>query len=472
MSLIPAATRDAWSYSGDFYVEVTGHNRHRRATIPELKAIFDGTDGSKDRPAHWYEAQLVHYGLPPSKTKGTAKMRLFDAVSKGNMAVPPNILKVEADLKKEWTKLEREAKQTLKKASAITPANGSKKRTFESVASQGPVQQAESVTRAPKKMRTTNAAIALPRNNPPVAKKVSSRTTSATAKAPTAAEEVPPVRPKQTARRGVPFSSGRGTSKSRSARPAPDTPAEPDTTAPARTKQTARCSRPYNRVSPGRSTTSATSSTTVVNPRTKQTARRSRPFNRAGQGRATAVRDDDLPQLEATPSYWNSYDDPPPPYPGPMDDGWGGNADEEEPLPPLGLLNGRYHIRNLRCTERPEVADLASDSAIIFSLDGNMLWGSFEIGPLSGILRLKERPWQSSHQPLLFDWRGDDDQGGNHYKTDDGSQLKFLGDGEISGRISLYNDMIAFDGYRISGQETRSEISPASMRRQWEQLGR
>ena len=75
MSLMPPSVRDGWSYSGDFHVEASGNNRHRRATIPELKAVFDGTDGQKDRPAHWYEAQLIHYGLPPSKTKGTAKMR-------------------------------------------------------------------------------------------------------------------------------------------------------------------------------------------------------------------------------------------------------------------------------------------------------------------------------------------------------------------------------------------------------------
>lgn len=50
--------------------------------------MYDGSDGSKDRPGHWYEAQLIHYGLPPSKTKSTAKMRLLDALNKGNVAVP------------------------------------------------------------------------------------------------------------------------------------------------------------------------------------------------------------------------------------------------------------------------------------------------------------------------------------------------------------------------------------------------
>jgi hypothetical protein len=131
MSLVPAVTREGWSYSGELHVEASGHNRHRRATIPELKALFDGSDGSKDSPAHWYEAQLLHYGLQPSKTKGTAKMRLFDAVNKGNLSVPAHIVKVEAELKKEWAKREREAKQALKKLAApaaAKTARGSSKR--------------------------------------------------------------------------------------------------------------------------------------------------------------------------------------------------------------------------------------------------------------------------------------------------------------------------------------------------------
>jgi hypothetical protein len=132
----------------------------------------------------------------------------------------------------------------------------------------------------------------------------------------------------------------------------------------------------------------------------------------------------------------------------------------------LGLLNGRYR---LRCTDPHAYADDEDDSAIIFTLDGEALWGSFEIGPLSGILRLDERPWSSSDQPLYFQWRGGDSQGGAHSETDDGSYIKFLGDGEIVGKIGFYNRMLEFDGYRVSGSDTRSEVSAFSMRREWEE---
>lgn len=101
MSIAPPVIREGWSYAGEFLVEASGYNHHRRATLPELKAHFET---SENRPDPWYEAQLLHYGLPSSKIKGTAKKRLFESVSKGHLAVPDHIAKIEADLRKEWTK--------------------------------------------------------------------------------------------------------------------------------------------------------------------------------------------------------------------------------------------------------------------------------------------------------------------------------------------------------------------------------
>ena len=445
MSLVPPATRDGWSYSGDFHVEASGNNRHRRATVPELKAVYDGTDGAKDRPAHWYEAQLIHYGLPPSKTKGTAKMRLFDAVSKGNLAVPAHIKKTETELKKEWTKREREAKQTLKKpaAPASTPARGSKRKADDgqvgmapgtnvninismSIGPNGSIQMAPAGP-APKKAKSTPAA----KKPTPAAKK------PAPTKPTTGPTTQAAPRTKQTARRGT--SSARvSKAASASSRPAPAGPSDK----PAR----------------------------------RQTARRSRPFDRASQARPTTATTPQASRFDATPSQWDSpYDEPPPPYPGsPMYPASGSYRDDDDddyddqdngPLPPLGLLNGRYQ---LRCTAPPEHADRGKGSSIIFTLDGDALWGSFEIGPLSGILRLDERPWASSHRPLDFGWRGEDAQGGVHNEVDDGSYVKFLGDGVVVGSIGFYGEMLDFNGHRVGGQGTRSEVGVAEMRREWE----
>lgn len=127
MALAAPVEKDGFSYAGDsFYCEASNLNRHRRATLPELKAHFSGKD--ENRPAHWYEAQLLHYGLPPSKVKGTAHKRLFDAVMKGGLSVPPHIQKIEADLKKDWAKREREAKKVLKESAAATSSSKGTKR--------------------------------------------------------------------------------------------------------------------------------------------------------------------------------------------------------------------------------------------------------------------------------------------------------------------------------------------------------
>lgn len=119
MALAPPVEKDGFAYAGDtLYAEASSHNRHRRATLPELKELFQPTSGTKsgakDPAAHWYEAQLIHYGLPPSKTKSVAKVRLLDAFNKGGMAVPQHLQKLETELKKQWNKNERQARKERK----------------------------------------------------------------------------------------------------------------------------------------------------------------------------------------------------------------------------------------------------------------------------------------------------------------------------------------------------------------------
>ncbi|CAF9939305.1 hypothetical protein IMSHALPRED_001288 [Imshaugia aleurites] len=83
MSFAAPGFKDGFWYDGDLYVEVGGLNRHKRAPIAEITAILrpdlkksktTTAQPSKDPVGHWYEAQLLHYGLPPSKDKARAKM--------------------------------------------------------------------------------------------------------------------------------------------------------------------------------------------------------------------------------------------------------------------------------------------------------------------------------------------------------------------------------------------------------------
>ncbi|KAI1846530.1 hypothetical protein JX266_007427 [Neoarthrinium moseri] len=120
---IPPVTKDKFAYAnGDLLAEASGSNRHQRMAVAELKKHFQTPGSGEARPAHWYEAQLLHYGLAPSKNKSVARMRLFDAVSAGGLRVPARIARLEAQLRREWNLREREA--TAPKATATRGGGG------------------------------------------------------------------------------------------------------------------------------------------------------------------------------------------------------------------------------------------------------------------------------------------------------------------------------------------------------------
>ena len=119
MTFAPPVSRDNFYYNGNLYVEVGNLNRHNRATPEEISAILRpdlkknkkaSNDPPKDQVGRWYEAQLIHYGLPPSKDKARAKMRLLEALNTNKLTVPPNITVMEAQMKKEYAAAERKAK--------------------------------------------------------------------------------------------------------------------------------------------------------------------------------------------------------------------------------------------------------------------------------------------------------------------------------------------------------------------------
>ena len=123
----PAITRNGFSFKDDkFYVEV-GYHTHTRKDAAELYALLTYTppppaltkagkvakrqpkDTHKDEEAHFYEAQLVHYGLKPLKTREPAKKRLLAGFSKADgksLEVPKAILDLEVALRKEWKELD------------------------------------------------------------------------------------------------------------------------------------------------------------------------------------------------------------------------------------------------------------------------------------------------------------------------------------------------------------------------------
>jgi hypothetical protein len=91
-------------------------HRHYRATPAEIDAVINGDRPSaeeteeiyaslcknhpkKDKPIHWYLAQLIHYGLRQTQTKWKAQRSLRRALLRGSLVVNKRILILQHQLK-------------------------------------------------------------------------------------------------------------------------------------------------------------------------------------------------------------------------------------------------------------------------------------------------------------------------------------------------------------------------------------
>jgi len=455
MSLVAPISKDGFYYAGDsLYVEASGHNRHRRATLPELRALFHPTvaaDTPKDPVGHWYEAQLLHYGLPPSKNKAVAKTRLLDALNKGNIVVPKHIQQLELELKKEWTKKERQAKAELKKKEKDEPMPREKKRKAEGgvasplapkskPASSKPATNADD-TSLPKPKRLKQAA---KRGDASVGPKKKSTLSSTS-------------RPKQTAGR-----LGAVGGIKEVAAPATERP-----------KLMARRGG-ISAIGRGRAVMTrggATGATASSAQRRKQTARRG-PIS-APPGR--------MPSFVAPKEDSDINDDQPDTYNDESDNCYdemdidedsiiGSHLHDRDSQSPtthghLGLINGRYE---LYCPDLMEWSEYEGYKfSLILTLEGDRLWGAYDFGMFTGILSMA-RPFAASDQRIEFNWRGrENSEGEMSYGDHHKGWIKFLGHGEIEGMISVYGEA-KFAGMRVSGAETRSERSAWSMKEEWD----
>ncbi|KAF5663627.1 hypothetical protein FHETE_7332 [Fusarium heterosporum] len=430
----PPVTEDGFAFSdGVFFAQASGQNRHRRATATELKEHF--TSGSdKDHPAHWFEAQLIHYGLQPSKTKSVARMRLFDAVNAGNIKVPATVSKLETKLKKEWTKNDREVKKgttsklppktapTVKEDTKKTATAGSKRKAND---------DSGVTTKRPK---TTTP-------KPKAPAKTSTKATSKPASKIPTAEAAQAQRKPQTARcvrGGASQGAGRGTNiASQTAKP--------------RLKTTGRCTGPGGASQgPARETGSTG----------RQMARRGGAWAATGRIPAPSGYDFDdapLPYSEVLGQDYTSDTNNGGYYDG--DDVEGDSVN----LAPLGLLNGDYEVISDDVTDQ---WDFDNDQfELVLTLAGNNLWGRLNLGVYEGVLFFDERPMQSSHDRIWFKWRGREDQGPIIYGNNNHGWMQFLGDGRIEGWLD--HQSLSFQAQRLPNQGTRSSIDARSLQGEW-----
>ncbi|KAL9083348.1 MAG: hypothetical protein Q9165_008548 [Trypethelium subeluteriae] len=438
MSYTPPVAKDGFAFANDaFFAEATGQHRHRRAALSELQQLFrpsssaTRTSANKEPVGHWYEAQLLHYGLPPSKNKAVAKTRLLDAVNRGSLSVPEHIRKLEGELKKEWLKNERVARKAAKEQKTGVVRSGAKVDEGEPDRGKG--------TAIRKRKRDTDG------NTDGGALNINVSVSFGSKGLP-AGESASAQRPKQTARRGGSKAADTESGKA------------PEGRLRLQDDQEVRQER-STQVAPR-----------VVHKITHRTDRRE--VDKLHDEAVLLV--DPEPEEYPMEDYFKDEDsdaDNYEEYHDSYDDSEGDNDIDQSQttqLGPLGLINGMYEIHSNDLDEWPDMYD-ADDFSLILCLERNTIWGAYDFGMHNGILYLNSRPWTSSWDELPFSWRGcENSEGQMSFGPSNHGWIRFLGNGQIEGMINCYG-AARFSGQRVSGDgETRAPRDARSMRSEWE----
>ncbi|KAJ5550532.1 hypothetical protein N7535_001525 [Penicillium sp. DV-2018c] len=431
-----------------FYVAASGGQIHRRAALPEIKALYDtgpaDTSSASDRPWHWYEAQLLHYGLPPSKVKATAKMRLLKALQEGKLSVPKEHAKIEQDLKKQWKKQADAAKPA-----ATTAAAPKAPRTKTTAPKTG--------TPVPNTATPATAKAATPKPAPAKRKRAGDDEEKSnqlqTGNIDAEPSEKKP-RTKQTARRGGGF-AGRTVQAPANIDP------EPSEKKP-RTKQTARRSGGAERKAAENKANRQTRHGVSSQDDTKNCKHRARAERKAAENktnRQTRTRRSESPPYEY-------YDDPMD-----IDDESDYGRPSPSPSPPritstsLGLINGTYEIDCPTVEgEWPGFAD-PDEFELTVRLNGKEVWGEYKLGMFEGIWYMPQRPYKASTEAIPFQWRGREmSEGQMSFDPSNQGWIQFFGDGKIAGSIRCCGDL-AFQGRRVSSDVETADV----LRDRWDE---
>jgi hypothetical protein len=412
----PEIRRGDFLYHDTLFVDVGNNKRHPRASASDLKNLLLPKGAApKDEVAHWYEAQLIHYGLQRTKDKNTAKVRLTSAISAKALTVPAYIAQMEADMKREYAAAIRKAKGAGKKENAeASGAKGKKRKADEEEPGPG--------ARVKMKMsRHGDIEFEIDR------------------------------------RGGGGNEDGSKKKKAASAATKKSTP-KPKSAA----KSTASATKPTTRA-PASSPTRP--SPTTSTPRPKQTARRSRPFTYPSPSTRPPP---SSPQrtYDHTPSSFHPHtvdsdedNDPPPPY------STLPYTHTHSPSPPptnknVVQISGTYSLS--ASTRPPHELSLRIDHPT------HTLWGTFHFGPKFGVLKLSDISGLASRETKTFGWRAEDENSQNKLRFGRGcdGSIQFDGAGGVRGRFAglMYGEDVECEG-RLVGE---GELDVGEVREWWE----
>ncbi|KAL8897281.1 MAG: hypothetical protein Q9207_007292 [Kuettlingeria erythrocarpa] len=439
MAFAQPAVKDNFLFNGDLYVDVGNLNRHKRASVaeitevlrPDLKKPKNGGP-IKDPVGHWYEAQLIHYGLPPSKDKARAKMRLLENLNQLSLKVPARIAAIESELKKEFSAAERKAKAQHKAtlaATQSTPAKSTpakKRKTSDSQTSfpsinvninfsavNSPVQDNPV---GPKKRKLQTARRGDSKSAPPPELGHAALGYDASP------AEAPRPRPKQTARRGA--------ASSLSFRP----------------QNTASHPEPPGSVP----TYEAFGGTIQYSPTQKNAKPKKEP--KPAVKKAAKVKQEPRvkkePKVKAEPNTKQMAIASPSRIPA---------------APSLGLINGIYDIS---CPSIENEWDY-DGFTLVLTLDSPAIWGEYDFGMFSGILYIPQRPFTASSDEFAFEWRGrENGEGEMRFGSGCNGGIVFHGNGYVEGWINVYGEG-RFEGTRREGPGTAVRTA-MSMQDEWD----
>ncbi|KAF2128457.1 hypothetical protein P153DRAFT_367594 [Dothidotthia symphoricarpi CBS 119687] len=134
----PPVRRDNFLFSSILYADAGNDNHHPRASVTELTALLrpeapkpnnkkskaaEPAEPPRDPPWHFWTAQLLHYGQTSTKDKNAAKVRLLSSLNGARLEVPGWIVRLEAELKKEWEAENRKLKKTTKQHAIPGPVS-------------------------------------------------------------------------------------------------------------------------------------------------------------------------------------------------------------------------------------------------------------------------------------------------------------------------------------------------------------
>ncbi|MCJ1481438.1 hypothetical protein MMC06_001596 [Schaereria dolodes] len=505
MSFAAPVSKNGFHYNGDLWVEVGGGlHRHKRASIaeltnllrPEKKSRGSSLPIDKDNVFHWWEAQLMHYGLTPSKNKAVAKIRLLEALNEKSLTVPASTKILEEELRKEFSAAEKKAKaqhkaQMAGTISTVQPSNKRKQSHSEpsNVSNiQFNITIAHNGNMIPNfEGHATNADLAK-------AKKVrkASATTSMNTNTTTQAPEAKAIKQKKT-----PAKTSAHTYA---------TIQVPGNTAAAQTKPTKQQSdksfdaNPSPAKPPGKPVSQKTlptsSKVTLNSPVGKKAVlarKESSGIIKRSMKKDLSMKKEDAIKKEPSttkksvlkkePKVKNESTSDPgiavrlesQPYDNPSTCPSLNNTSHTVSINPptdrvsqrrytsLGLINGTYIVRSADSI----MEQCSYEAFIMLSLDGDSLWGSFDLGAFRGVMLFPQRPYRASDEPIGCHWRGMERDtgnfdGGDHCVGD----VAFLGDGNIEGTLNLDG------GFRFTAHKSSPlQRHKSTFKDEWEDYG-